>query len=624
MLRTARLRWIILAAAAALGPVASEAVQQPQTIPPDEQPLAAGRRARVAYSWIHRAVLEAAVTDRVTAENYTFLGGNLERLSLDAAGVGAPGRSARKALFGTVKALLEPPEKVVRELANALVGEGLRAYRANYLIYRQWQSGKKKLTEQAQRDFVLRHGALERLRLGRRILTDLGADQGTGPYEPGEWDQKRRRLYTRVTEMEYALADTDLLAVLVELQPILDEARAGLEGYPPYQKHRLHLDALVDEVVSTVRILAAELEAARVMALGANMQRTGVYKTQGLRRFNEVLWTLPTGARIRGQPAVRDGTVFYAVAGRFMWEPSHVNAVDLATRQRVWSFEAPARCQSLTLAGRSLYVVCGDGSSASSLVAIDALSGTRKWVFQAPEGSGSTLSHPASDVERVYVADRRGTLYALDAGSGEEVWTLAGRPGSPNTAPTPTLADGIIYLPSGRWVDGIEAATGRKVWRAEVATGDGLVAVSDGVMYFCHRGVIALSLRTRSPLWRFEPRDRSESFRGFPAVADGKVYARDGRTLYALDASTGAAIWTFQTDEPIDWKVSPILAGGIVYIGTDGSRDPFEGSSIYAIDAKTGERLWSFRAKDRLYGSAPVVADGVVYFSCADVLYALH
>ena len=102
------------------------------------------------------------------------------------------------------------------------------------------------------------------------------------------------------------------------------------------------------------------------------------------------------------------------------------------------------------------------------------------------------------------------------------------------------------------------------------------------------------------------------------------VYARDGRTLYALDASTGAAIWTFQTAEPIDWKVSPILAGGIVYIGTEGSRDPVQGSSLYAIDAKTGERLWSFQAQDRLYGLAPVVADGVVYFSCADVLYALH
>lgn len=623
MLPNTRLRWIILAAAAALGPVASESAHQPQTVPQDELPLLAGRSARVAYSWIHRAVLEAAVTDRVTAENYTFLGGNLERLSLDAAGVGAPGRSARTALFGTVKALLEPPEKVVRELANALVGEGLRAYRANYLMYRQWRSGEK-LTEQAQREFVLRHGALERLTLGRRILADLGADQGTGPYEPGEWNQKRRRLYTRVTEMEYALAEADLLAVLVELQPILDEARVGLEGYPPYQKHRPHLDALVDEVVSTVRILAAELEAARVMALGANMQRTGVYKTQGLRRFNGVLWTLPTGARIRGQPAIRDGTVFYTVAGRFMWEPSHVNAVDLATRQRVWSFEAPARCQSLTLAGRSLYVICGDGSSASSLVAIDALSGTQKWVFQAPEGSGSTLSHPVSDVERVYVADRRGTLYALDAGTGEGVWTLAGRPGSPTTAPTPTLADGIIYLPGSRWVDGIDAATGRKLWRAEVATGDGLIAVSDGVMYFCHRGITALSLRTRTPLWRFEPRDRSESFRGFPAVADGMVYARDGRTLYALDASTGAAIWTFQTAEPIDWKVSPILAGGIVYIGTEGSRDPVQGSSLYAIDAKTGERLWSFQAQDRLYGLAPVVADGVVYFSCADVLYALH
>ena len=57
-----------------------------------------------------------------------------------------------------------------------------------------------------------------------------------------------------------------------------------------------------------------------------------------------------------------------------------------------------------------------------------------------------------------------------------------------------------------------------------------------------------------------------------PAVANGVVYVAAGdpldRTydLYALNASTGAGLWSFQTTNSFG---SPAVANGVVYIGAD-------------------------------------------------------
>lgn len=84
-----------------------------------------------------------------------------------------------------------------------------------------------------------------------------------------------------------------------------------------------------------------------------------------------------------------------------------------------------------------------------------------------------------------------------------------------------------------------------------------------------------------------------------PAVAGGVVYASsaDGQ-LYALDAATGARLWS------TPGYYSPAVAGGRVYAGCAGG--------WCAFAAATGALLWSY---DNGYygGSDPTVAGGVVY-----------
>lgn len=80
--------------------------------------------------------------------------------------------------------------------------------------------------------------------------------------------------------------------------------------------------------------------------------------------------------------------------------------------------------------------------------------------------------------------------------------------------------------------------------------------------------------------------------------------------LFAIDAQTGQQIWKSKVEGPCR---SPILAGGLVYLGSFGN--------FYAIDAKSGTEKWSLMTKSDVKGkkvsnvaSSPAVDDATVYF----------
>ncbi len=95
-----------------------------------------------------------------------------------------------------------------------------------------------------------------------------------------------------------------------------------------------------------------------------------------------------------------------------------------------------------------------------------------------------------------------------------------------------------------------------------------------------------------------------------PAVANGVVYVGCGSSngdfapaaVYALNASTGATLWSYTTGGQV-WG-SPAVANGVVYVGS------FD-SNVYALNASTGAKLWNYTTG--LYvDSSPAVANGVV------------
>ena len=133
--------------------------------------------------------------------------------------------------------------------------------------------------------------------------------------------------------------------------------------------------------------------------------------------------------------------------------------------------------------------------------------------------------------------------------------------------------------------------------------------------------------------WRTET---SGGYSSSPSIASETVYfANNGRALYALDAATGARVWTSKA--PSDMMSEPIYANGKIYAGVGDSdasiwAPPFYkliGSGVNdlrALDARDGKVLWkvtlpgSGMPTPALVGSAIVHADGagMVYAFDAD------
>jgi outer membrane protein assembly factor BamB len=143
-------------------------------------------------------------------------------------------------------------------------------------------------------------------------------------------------------------------------------------------------------------------------------------------------------------------------------------------------------------------------------------------------------------------------------------------------------------------------------------------AVVNGVAYIgSSQGyVYAVNASTGAKLWSFFTGDTVGSS---PAVANGVVYIGSlDHNVYGLNASTGAKLWSFITGNIV--VCSPTVVNAVVYVGSsDGN--------LYALNASTGAKLWSFPsfATAGTAGSSPAVANGVVYVGGSDGnIYALN
>lgn len=90
-----------------------------------------------------------------------------------------------------------------------------------------------------------------------------------------------------------------------------------------------------------------------------------------------------------------------------------------------------------------------------------------------------------------------------------------------------------------------------------------------------------------------------------PAVANSIVYFGDslGGDVYAVDASTGALIWTVNIGQGVS---PPVVGGGVVYVGNGIS------GTLYALDAQTGATIWSKNPGGSTF-FAPALKGGILY-----------
>ncbi len=186
---------------------------------------------------------------------------------------------------------------------------------------------------------------------------------------------------------------------------------------------------------------------------------------------------------------------------------------------------------------------------------------------------GQTLLEfpPAVAYGDVYDSTFSGTLYGIDAQTGKAIWRYhSGRCGWSS----PAVADGLVFATFiGSYECGSNASDGEVV---------AFNALTGHVRWLHHIG----------------PSESS------PLVEDGRVFVGDWNgVVTALDARTGATVWTTQTQGAI--KGSIASSGGHLYIGT------YDGD-LYSLDARNGSIVWQQGGYGSLY-SSPALADGKLF-----------
>ncbi|MYU20400.1 serine/threonine-protein kinase [Streptomyces sp. SID8352] len=167
------------------------------------------------------------------------------------------------------------------------------------------------------------------------------------------------------------------------------------------------------------------------------------------------------------------------------------------------------------------------------------------------------------------------------------------RPGAPGADPA---VPPPVPVPSPE-----AAAPGWRPWRFRMSNDVwGTPSVAEDLVYVTSFEVHALDVATGRR--RFKTRDVAWSM----AVADGRIHASDGPTLFALDAREGADLWRVQTDA---WVYSLQADRGTVVTAT-------RGGGVQAWEASNGQKLWEVTGAQTDFETpeaGAAVHDGTVY-----------
>ncbi len=369
------------------------------------------------------------------------------------------------------------------------------------------------------------------------------------------------------------------------------------------------------------RVLAILLLAGLVVACGKNSKRDNIEPPSELSAITPTAtivqaWHADLGkgeARLasRQHPA-SDGQRLYAA------DPSgKLQAFDAATGASVWRMDTDLRFSSSVGVGEDTLVV---GTLSGDVVAWNPGSGTERWRARV---SSEVLAAPAIGRGLAVVRAIDGRIFAYSITDGERRWvydhgtpalTLRGNS-------SPLLAEGLVIIgyDSGQVV-ALRAEDGVQVWEQTIAFGegrnelermvdiDGELAYDSGQVYATafNAQLAGLSLEGGRPLW-----NREMSSYGGVALAGDRLFVADrAGVLWALDRSTGAALWKQDTLQH-RWLTTPAVQGSLVAVGD------LEGY-VHWFDVDTGKPAARQRLGRKPIRATPQVNGDLLYVVSTD------
>lgn len=325
--------------------------------------------------------------------------------------------------------------------------------------------------------------------------------------------------------------------------------------------------------------------------------RTGVMPGPGPSGNPKVAWQFQAAGPIESSPAVL-GTTAYIVS-----KDGVLHALELATGNERWASRLEATAGSASPVIVDGVIVVGD--QGGIVHAFDPATGAERWatkVDAAIDGAAAAVGH------LVLTATEAGRAYAIDARTGAIVWKAVLPEGVTRSV---TGSPDTVYVGAGGILLALRLSDGTILWQSTVGTTGscGTPTVAAGLVFDATNldgdgsmpvAVVAVDAASGMARWRYTSPAGNPTYT--PAVSGGRAYlvSEDG-TVVAVDAATGATIWSTPTGAPNE--ALPALADGLVYVATNGH-------TLLTLDEKTGVTRWQAPIVGVPY--APVVAQGYV------------
>ncbi|MEE2739359.1 MAG: PQQ-binding-like beta-propeller repeat protein [Planctomycetota bacterium] len=398
--------------------------------------------------------------------------------------------------------------------------------------------------------------------------------------------------------------------------------------------------------------------------------QTGVSLDQGLPESwsqdgDNLVWSQPFGGR--SCPVVVDGRVCIigVVGDDNISTQERVVCFDAENGQKLWEHRFNV-FHSTIVANRVGWAnLAGDPETGyvyahgvqDLLICFDpegriVWSHSMKEKFGSVTGYGGRIHTPVIDEDRLIISflssswGKQGRplhrYLALDKTTGEVLWWAApgGRP-LDTTYSTPVFAiiggqrlmiagnaDGNVYA--------MKARTGEMVWKFRFSKRgiNSSVVVSGDHVFACHgEENLDTSIMGRlvcidatgkgditetHELWRY---DGIEAGYCSPALQEGKVYLADNAAnLYCLDSTAGTLLWTHKLGT-VGRGSTPVLADDKIYVTEYQSFHILRPGATECVTLDS-ELFNSGAGTVEIWG-APAVANGRVYFTTSDTIYAI-
>ena len=145
--------------------------------------------------------------------------------------------------------------------------------------------------------------------------------------------------------------------------------------------------------------------------------------------------------------------------------------------------------------------------------------------------------------------------------------------------------------------------------------------IADGRVYVTVKNAVgqgtslfALDATNGATLWSFAL--GGSFFWSGSCYENGRVFALNGSGLLrAFDGATGSVVWSVQLPGQFAFTSAPTVREGVIYTGGAGT-----GGTVYAVNATNGALLWTQSVMNGDYSSPAVTSDGVyVSYACPNV-----